>query len=75
MEKKEILANLYAIKAGLSTISVEKDKLSEKQLILDQYTTELEENKTRQTELKETISTEEVNYNNNIWHGWCQFVR
>lgn len=66
MEKKEILANLYAIKAGISAISVEKDKLSEKQLVLDQYITELEENKTKQTELKETISTEEVNYDNNI---------
>ena len=44
MEKKEIIANLYTIKAGLSAISLEKEKIDKKQKIIDITNAELGKN-------------------------------
>jgi len=63
MDKKEILANLYAIKAGMAAISLEKEKLDQKQLVVDQKTNDCTANLKQQGELKDLIVNDDKKIN------------
>ena len=69
MDKKEILANLYAIKAGMSAISLEKDKLDAKQKDVDVRQNAWKDNLKKQDDLEDLILRDDnriKNSNNTI---------
>lgn len=63
MDKKDILANLYAIKTGMAAISVEKEKLDQKQVVVDQKTQDFTANLNKQDELEDLILSDESKIN------------
>ena len=63
MDKKEILANLYAIKTGMAAISIEKEKLDQKQLVVDKKTKDYTTNLNKQDELEDLILNDDNKIN------------
>ena len=59
MEKNEILSNLYAIRAGLSAIAIEKDPLDVSQKEVDSLDKKIESNQETVQMCKNTIPNEE----------------
>lgn len=53
MDKKEIIANLYAIKTGMAAIAVQNDKLVEKQKVIDAQKEDYDKNLKDQGLMKE----------------------
>lgn len=65
MDKKEIIANLYAIKTGMAAIAVQNDKLVEKQKVIDAQKEDYDKNLKDQGLMKEAIQSDDTIIKNN----------